>query len=111
MITELQKRAHATAKKNGFWLDAQILESKVGNDHPLMDQIYGNRLMHISSELGEAWEELRKHGKTEKFTEELADVVIVLFDLAGKLELNLEETILSKMEKNESRERLHGKRF
>jgi NTP pyrophosphatase (non-canonical NTP hydrolase) len=47
----------------------------------------------------------------EKFTEELADIVIRVFSYAGGNNLDLNKSILEKMEKNEKREKLHGNKF
>jgi hypothetical protein len=47
----------------------------------------------------------------EKFTEELADIVIRVFSYAGGNNLDLEKAILEKMDKNEKREQLHGNKF
>lgn len=65
-------------------------------------------LMLICTEVAEAAEEVRKGESREKFTEELADVCIRTFDVAGMLGLNLEQAILDKLEKNKLRPRLHG---
>jgi len=44
-------------------------------------------------------------------TEELADVAIRLFDIAGSLGIDLEKEIEAKMERNEGRPIRHGKRY
>jgi NTP pyrophosphatase (non-canonical NTP hydrolase) len=66
--------------------------------------------MLIVSELGEALEGLR-HDDIDNFKEELADVAIRLGDMCGGLNIDLEDEILKKMEKNRNRPRLHGKKF
>lgn len=47
----------------------------------------------------------------EDFTEELADIVIRTLDLAGYYGLDIGESIIAKIEKNQGRPRLHGKRY
>ncbi len=67
-------------------------------------------LAHIAllhSEASEATEEVRKMNK-EKFTEELADVVIRLASLAFGLGLRLDQAIATKLLKNATREHRHG---
>lgn len=43
--------------------------------------------------------------------EEMADVIIRVMDLAGALDLNLEEAIVAKLEHNKTRPMKHGKLF
>lgn len=123
---QLQNACHQTAKEKGFW------------DKP---RNTGELLMLVVSELGEALEADRKDKRAapEKmslyypselskdkdsmfktqfeehikgsFEEELADVMIRMFDLAGGMKINLEYFIEQKMRYNATRERLHGKRY
>ena len=64
----------------------------------------------IHSEASEALEAHRSDNRAE-FSEELADIVIRVMDLAGGLHISLEEEIEKKMSKNLSRPWLHGKRY
>jgi len=118
----LINNAHTNAVKKGFWDN----KSEVGT-----------LLMLITSELGEALEAHRT-GKLlnrekflalkgvatkkdrriferdfkETFEVEIADVFIRLFDLCGGLDIkDIARCIQLKMEYNEGRERLHGKRY
>jgi NTP pyrophosphatase (non-canonical NTP hydrolase) len=61
----------------------------------------------IHSEVSEALEDFRKNNR-EHFAEELADVAIRLFDLAGGLNIDLDEEINKKLEKNKMRGYKHG---
>lgn len=65
-------------------------------------------LMLVTTEVAEAAEEVRRGTSEEKFTEELADVCIRVFDLAGLLNLKLHATILEKMHTNLARPIRHG---
>lgn len=142
-INETVAEAHATAIKKGFW-----------------DKEYnlGEKLMLITSELGEAleadrtgksanrnqyekdvqnsWNEFTNSiGKTreedsiihakylntvvesfkenikDSFEDELANAIIRIFDLAGKRAIDLEYHIRKKMDYNNTRAKLHGKKY
>lgn len=67
----------------------------------------GTILALIHSEVSEALEADRK-GDNENFAEELADIVIRVFDLCGSRNIDLGTEIEKKMKKNEQREYKHG---
>lgn len=67
----------------------------------------GTMLALIHSEVSEALEADRK-GDKENFAEELADVVIRVFDLCGSRNIDLGAEIEKKMAKNKKREYKHG---
>lgn len=99
------------------------------------------KIMLIVSELGELMETLRKnkfiecgddiltelqqqyetdpdlfymrfiHFQKDRFEDELADVMIRLADLIGKLEIDIEKHIDLKQKFNSLREKMHGKKF
>ena len=94
---ETVDRCHAIAVEKGFWEASQNLAEK---------------LAMIHAEVSEALEELRQPEFDRfKFGEELADVMIRTMDLAGHLKIPMVLEVLSKMERNADRPRLHGKRF
>lgn len=104
-INELVSRAHENAVRHGFW------------DKP---PEFGTAIALIHSELSEALEEHRKgnvylyygdDGKPEGIAVEIADAVIRTADLCGALGIDLEEAIAKKMNYNESRPYLHGKKY
>lgn len=111
-IKELVEKAHENAKNKGFWEDYEGLEDFEckANYLGLVNNAIGNRLMLLVGEVGEAQEALRKNDY-ENFKEELADIAIRLGDLAGGLNIDLQEEILKKMEKNTKRPYKHGKEF
>jgi hypothetical protein len=80
------------------------------------NNILGNKLMLIVSELSEGLESLRNNGGAEgaldgqgNFGEELADAIIRIFDTGGYTKDNLGDELLRKMETNSGREHMHGK--
>lgn len=96
-INQLSRECYENSVNKGFW--------KASDNIP-------EKLCLIHSEVSEALEELRKpdYNKTA-FTEELSDVLIRVFDLAGHMELDLESAVEKKMNKNTKRKYLHGKTF
>jgi NTP pyrophosphatase (non-canonical NTP hydrolase) len=88
----------------------------------------GELLMLVTSELGEAMEAHRKgkfanwnivdqnnygfaSGVKDTFEDEIADAVIRLLDLSAGLGIDLEKHINAKVRYNETRPKLHGKRY
>ncbi|MDC6267739.1 MazG nucleotide pyrophosphohydrolase domain-containing protein [Lysinibacillus fusiformis] len=91
-INGLCKEAHKTAIQKG-WYDEQ--------------RETGTILALVHSEVSEALEADRK-GESQKFQEELADVCIRVFDLAGSKGIDLESIIMAKMAYNKTRPYKHG---
>ena len=87
-LNEYVDRAHRIAKDHGFWNPGNIREEFVA--YTLA------KLRLIVTEVAEAAEALRKDD-AENFHEELADICIRVFDLAGSQQFNLEQTIVNKM--------------
>jgi len=103
-INALISESHQTAKDKGWW------------DQELN---IGEKLALIHSEISEALEEYRSHGKylqytresdgkPEGFVFELADTVIRIADLCGELDLDLEKALRTKMNFNRTRPYRHG---
>jgi NTP pyrophosphatase (non-canonical NTP hydrolase) len=131
VFKQLVNRAHANSKDKGFWaspdgLDQEDIILAPGDEAEKEMQTYLMlaKLMLIGTEVSEAAECVRKGeylatvgaktGKPVGLMTELADVVIRVFDLAAVVEEMTGETlggaVLYKMEYNESRPKLHGKR-
>ena len=92
MINALCKDAYETAVSKG-WHDEE--------------RETGTLLALIHSEVSEALEADRK-GDEENFAEELADVCIRIFDLCGLKNIDLEDAIFLKMNRNKGRSYKHG---
>ncbi|UOQ85676.1 MazG nucleotide pyrophosphohydrolase domain-containing protein [Gracilibacillus salinarum] len=91
-INQLCSEAYETAKSKGW------------HDEP---RETGTLLALVHSEVSEALEADRK-GNQEGFEVELADVCIRIFDICGSSNIDLEDAILTKMERNKGRSYKHG---
>lgn len=97
-MNSLVKECHANSIRKGFWsVNPNVYETPA-------------KLMLIVSELGEAMEADRIND-TEGLTEEIADVFIRLFDLCGRLGIDIDAAVAAKMKKNADRPPLHNKRY
>lgn len=76
---------------------------------PIWEENTPKYLMYVVTELAEAMEAWRNDDK-ENFSEELADVIIRIFDLTTAFEINIEQEIADKMEKNWKRVHNHGRK-
>lgn len=120
-LNRLAIAIYAANKEKGFW------------DKP---RNVGELLMLVTSELGEAleahrkdrfsdYENFEKHIKVptngfkhgfeicvkDTFEDEIADAIIRLLDMCGGLGIDIEKSIELKLRYNQTREKLHGKKY
>jgi NTP pyrophosphatase (non-canonical NTP hydrolase) len=140
-INRLAKEINKIAEDKGFWeeYDQAVILLK---DYPRIQKavkraFFSQKLMLVTSELGEALEALREDHlaiipkkftikylenetdwfeKFEKdikntFDDELADAIIRLLDLAEKMGIDMDWHIKAKMIYNSQRPHKHGKNF
>lgn len=147
-IKEWCKAAHENALNKGFYdqTNGILIAMKHSHgptspftaisDRSVKDAFTAQRLMLITSELGEALEANRKDRRyiednsgwamdivstddeafqnwfrsrvKDTFEDELADTVIRIFDLCGWLDIDLERHIELKAKYNATREKMHG---
>lgn len=82
-----------TAKKHSEWVDEQDWEKTTVLE----------KLALVSSEVGEAVNECRGEDWTNNFPLELADIILRVFHLAEKEDIDIEEAIQVKMDENFNR--------
>lgn len=87
---------HDNAEKKGFW--------------DVEDSGVADKLMLIVTEVAEACEADRV-GDFDNFKEEIADIVIRVFDLCGAMNIDIEYEIEKKHAANLERPKRHGKRY
>jgi len=123
VIATLVNESYGNSKNKGFWEDEERimlhLEATLPELTSVVHQAFvSQKLDLIHSEVSEALEAAR-HGfpESEKlpdygnFEEELADACIRIFDLCGKMDLDLGGAIIAKMKYNATRPHKHGKKF
>lgn len=137
-ITEMVQNAYATAIKHGFWDDPPEFGTSIALIHSELSEALGEvragrpALYFPCNAGGMCCEETDKNtscgsrvwdprdpetyckAKSEKpegWAVELADAVIWIADLCGFMGIDLEEIIKLKMDYNEHRSYLHGKKF
>lgn len=108
-LTDLVQEAHRNAVHKGFW----GTRAGTGGVDTSPENI-AVKLALVHSEVSEALEVIRKpEGRKEDLIEELADIVIRVFDLAGAVTdpLTFVKSMERKMILNRSRPAKNGKKF
>ena len=116
-IERLQQESLQWAKRQGFWDDIDLKHLDPENLSKQAIMVLAMKLMLVTSELGEAFEELRcgrplcyeKNGKPEGFGIEIADAVIILSSLAEALRFDLGDMFRQKGTYNDTRPHMNGK--
>ena len=109
-LDEVSKEIHRNATEKGFW------DYMYENTEPKADKFifYAKQLAMIHSEATEVLEALRKDKGQDQVVEELADILIRVFDLyeglrfSGDVRDSLHEALERKMAINKERQRMHG---
>jgi len=108
-LTELSKECHAIAVSKGFY---------DGERGAATDPEISKRLLLIVTEVAEACEAHRNGNfgagcqpSKDTFPDEMADILIRVFDLCGWLDIDIQKQFDFKMGLNKDREHLHGKNY
>ena len=106
-IKTLIQESNSTAREKGWWDEWDDARQNPRRTNNLL----ATKLFLAASELVEAMENLRCNGTPDHLAEELADAMIRIADFAGQMDLDLEDALVKKMEKNKNRLYRHGKAF
>ena len=102
-LNTLRDAIYQDAVEHGLWEDYHI-----GLSGDLLDECH-DLIYDEVDELDDAIENWINLGNHNRFAEELADVVIMCFSVAGKLGIDIDAAIRRKMEINKGRTWKHGK--
>lgn len=123
MINELAKEIHANAIEKGFFDKEKNIGEMLALIHSEVSEALeadreGNYYMGDVTVLNKHFpdnkffkEQFEDCGIKSSFQDELADIIIRVFDLAEYKKVNLEEHIKAKMRYNSLREKYHGKKY
>lgn len=110
-LDDLAKQLNDTAIEKGFWAPLSRMEQE---DDFIF---FAKQLAMVHSEVTEALEALRKSQGSEKFVEELADILIRVLDLWAGMDRvlvgglpSIHNTLVNKSLVNKTRDKLHGTR-
>lgn len=110
-LDDLAKNLNDTAIEKGFWSPLSRMEQQ---DDFIF---FAKQLAMVHSEVTEALEALRKEQGTDKFVEELADIIIRVLDLWAGMDKvlvgglpSIHNTLVTKSLVNKTRDKLHGTR-
>ena len=126
-LNDLAKKIFENNKEKGFWDKERnvgellmLVTSELGEameahrkdrfaDTQIIDEMVASGYSWQDSTL--SFSEAFKKSVKDTFEDELADAIIRLLDMAGGLGIDIEWHIRNKMAFNETRERLHGKKY
>ena len=124
-LTKLSKEINKNVRNKGFWNNMdfaiQMTQNQVrviGLDKHVKDAFISQKLALVHTEISEAMEATRIDGYEnngyginikDSFADELADSIIRILDICGELNIDIQEQIDWKLDKNKSREYMHGK--
>lgn len=101
-FNELASIIYENSKSLGFHEDTPVLGScRIDTRHIL------SLLMLVTTEVSEAAEACR-NGDSSNFSEEIADVIIRVFDLSAAMGIDIKKEVIKKVRRNFLREYMHG---
>ena len=123
-ISALSHKCHKASLDAGWWEDWSVIADETLREKIQMLEI-ASKLCLVHSEISEALEGHRKQLADDKLPHrrmlevELADALIRIFDIAGRLELKLGDALAEKLRFNaqrsdhkpENRAKISGKRY
>jgi NTP pyrophosphatase (non-canonical NTP hydrolase) len=102
---------HAWARGKGFYEREYLYDRGENWETAIVNpSLPAEKLCLIHSEVTEIMEALRDEDPLGE-AEECADVLIRLLDYCGWRDIDLEDAVMRKMERNRIRPHLHGRRF
>ena len=107
-IRELIYESHSIAISKGWWDTHRGIPELLALVHSEVSEALEAYRIKGDTNLHDAWES--ETGKPEGFAFELADVLIRIADMCGKLELDLDSAIQKKMAFNQTRSYRHGQK-
>jgi len=121
MINELCAAAHENAKEKGFYESEPSVIERLALIHSEVSEALeadrgGNKFAgfdvhEVMNSTDNIFKHLFQNTVKNSFEDELADICIRVFDLAGHLGIDLEAHIKAKMRYNAMRPHKHGKKY
>jgi NTP pyrophosphatase (non-canonical NTP hydrolase) len=123
MINQLALEIHENSKSKGFYDETVNIPEKIALIHSeASEALEADRedkysklktagLENMLKESDEVFSAIFRVGVKDTFQDELADIVIRVFDLAACKGIDIENHILAKMRYNSLRPHKHGKKY